>query len=155
MSDTALTVTVSRPDVDSTRVVQAAVHRLMPRVTELGVAFYRHLFGMLPEVRPLFPDDMVDQRQRLVEALLSAVHSLHDPQGMEVALQQLGETHYHRGVREDQYQYVPHALLRAVRDLAPGNFSTWESSAWISVYSWMVAHMVVGARRARMREEGR
>jgi nitric oxide dioxygenase len=146
-------VDVPRPDADSSRAVQAAVRRLAPRIPELGEAFYRHLFGMLPEVKFLFPDDMKDQRQRLVESLLSSVYALHDPAMMEVTLQQLGATHHRRGVKEDQYQYIPHALLRAVRDITPGDFSTWESSAWISVYSWMVAHMVAGARQARLLEE--
>jgi hemoglobin-like flavoprotein len=146
-------VDVPRPDAESTRIVQTAVRRLAPRIPELGEAFYRHLFGLLPEVRDLFPEDMENQRQRLVESLLSSVYALHDPAGMEVTLQRLGATHHRRRVKEDHYQYVPHALLRAVRDISPGDFSTWESSAWISVYSWMVAHMVAGARQARLLEE--
>jgi hemoglobin-like flavoprotein len=153
VNEMPISVDVPRPDAESSRAVQAAVRRLASRIPELGEAFYRHLFGMLPEVKPLFPDDMLDQRQRLVEALLSSVYALHDPEGMEITLQRLGATHHRRQVKEDQYQYIPHALLRAVRDITAGEFSTWESSAWISVYSWMVAHMVAGARRARLLEE--
>ncbi|MEJ2578251.1 MAG: globin domain-containing protein [Kineosporiaceae bacterium] len=155
MSDNPVVPGVPRPDAESTRVVQEAVGRLSDRVPELGVYFYRHLFAMIPEVRPMFPDNMADQRLRLVRALLNAVYAIGDPVRAEVELQRLGEIHYYRGVREDQYQYVPHALLRALRDLSPGEFSTWQSSAWISVYSWMTAHMVAGARRAQLREEPR
>jgi hemoglobin-like flavoprotein len=153
MSELPLVVDVPRPDPESARIVQEFVGRLSNRIPELGEAFYRHLFAMLPEVRPLFPDDMATQRDRLLNALLSSVYAIDDPLGMEARLQLLGESHHYRGIREDQYQYVAHALVRALRDTTPGEWSTWMSSAWISVYSWMIAHMVAGARRARLRDE--
>ncbi len=155
MSDFLLQVDVPRPDEESARIVQQSVARLGNHLPALGEAFYRHLFAMLPEVRPLFPEEMADQRQRLLQALLTSVNSLHDPAAMEGRLQQLGESHYQWGILEDQYQYVAHALVRALRDINAGDWSTWVSSAWISVYSWMIAHMVAGARRARLRDEAR
>jgi hemoglobin-like flavoprotein len=140
---------IARPDDDSARMVQESIARLAGREMELTEGFYNHLFAMLPEVRVLFPEDMAEQRVRLLKALLASVDSLHDPEGMEAQLQALGEIHYYRGIADDQYQYVGHALIRTVRDIVPGDWSTWLSSAWISVYSWMTQHMVFGAKRAR------
>jgi hemoglobin-like flavoprotein len=140
---------IVRPDNDSARMVQESIARLAGREMELTEGFYNHLFAMLPEVRVLFPEDMAEQRVRLLKALLASVDSLHDPEGMEAQLQALGEIHYYWGIADDQYQYVGHALIRTVRDVVPGDWSTWLSSAWISVYSWMTQHMVLGAKRAR------
>jgi hemoglobin-like flavoprotein len=140
---------IDRPDADSARQVQQSVARLAGREAELSRGFYSHLFAMLPEVRPLFPEDMAEQRVRLLTALLASISSLDDPVGMETRLQALGEIHYHRGIADDQYQYVGHALIRAIRDVVPGDWSTWLSSAWISVASWMIQHILVGAKRAR------
>lgn len=154
MSNNYPELDIPRPDAGSAHLVQQTVAHLAGRELELTEGFYNHLFAMLPEVRAMFPDDMADQRVRLLKALLATVDSLHDPAGMEASLQQLGEVHYYRGLQDDQYQYVAHALVRTIRDILPGDWSTWLSSAWISVYSWMIAHMVVGAKRARAREEG-
>lgn len=144
---------IARPDADSARMVQRSIAHLAGRELQLTEGFYRHLFAMLPEARALFPDDMAEQRGRLLQALLSSVQSLDDPEGMEARLQALGEIHYYRGIADDQYQYVGHALIRTVRDVVPADWSTWLSSAWISVYSWMIQHMVVGAKRARAHAE--
>jgi hemoglobin-like flavoprotein len=152
MSDLALPE-ITRPDAHSARMVQRSIAHLAGRELQLTEGFYRHLFAMLPEARALFPEDMAEQRGRLLQALLSSVQSLHDPAGMEARLQALGEIHYYRGIADDQYQYVGHALIRTVRDVVPADWSTWLSSAWISVYSWMIQHMVVGAKRARTHAE--
>jgi hemoglobin-like flavoprotein len=152
MSDFPLAA-IPRPDAESARMVQLSIRRLAGREQELTAGFYRNLFAMLPAVRPLFPEDMAEQRTRLLTALLASVDSLDDPAGMESRLQALGAIHYQRGIADDQYQYVAHALVRTVRDVVPGDWSTWLSSAWISVFSWMIAHMVLGAQLARARAE--
>jgi hemoglobin-like flavoprotein len=144
---------IARPDADSARMVQRSIAHLAGRELQLTEGFYNHLFAMLPEARALFPDDMAEQRGRLLKALLSSVQALDDPAGMEARLQALGEIHFYRGIADDQYQYVGHALIRTVRDVVPADWSTWLSSAWISVYSWMIQHMVVGAKRARAHAE--
>ncbi|HET9658482.1 MAG TPA: globin domain-containing protein [Kineosporiaceae bacterium] len=134
--------------------VQQSIQRFHGREMELTTGFYSHLFSMLPAARALFPEDMAEQRVQLLKALLASVDSLvHDPAGMEIRLQALGGVHYQRGIADDQYQYVAHALVRTVRDVMPGDWSTWLSSAWISVYSWMISHMEAGARQARQRDE--
>jgi hypothetical protein len=39
---------------------------------------------------------------------------------------------------------VGRALVRAVRELSP-KWSTAVGSAWVQVYEWMAAHMILGA----------
>jgi hemoglobin-like flavoprotein len=128
--------------------VQESIALLAGHELELAQGFYGHLFDLLPEVRALFPDGVAEQRIRLLKALLALMESLDAPELVESRLQVLGEIHYHRGIADDQYQYVGYALIRTVRDIFPEDWSTWLSSAWIGVSSWMIQHVVAGAKRA-------
>ena len=132
--------------------VRRSIALFAGREHELTQLFYRHLFSMVPEVRQLFPDDMTEQRARLLATLLASVDSLEHPEQMERDLIALGHVHYRRGLEDHQYQYVAHALVRSVRDLIPYDWSSELSSAWIGVYTWMIAHMVAGAQEARAQE---
>jgi hemoglobin-like flavoprotein len=143
-----------RLDPRSVRLVQDSVRLLRGQEQRLAVIFYGHLFELVPEARRLFPADMGEQHQRLLAALLAAVESLDDPGRMERELLSLGEEHYHRGVEDHQFQYVAHALIRAVRELLPGDWSSSVSSAWVGLYTWMTTFMVAGSRRARGRALG-
>lgn len=140
---------IARPETATIRTVQESVTHLAGRQSALVARFYDHLFAMLPETRALFPDDPSGKRVRLVQAMLATVEALDSTEEVEEALQDLGAEHYQMGVQEYQYQYAGHALLRALREVTDDGWSTRHSSAWISVYSWVVSHMVRGARRAQ------
>jgi hemoglobin-like flavoprotein len=146
-------VAIPAPDAESTRAVRVSIRRIAGRESELSELFYQHLFKMIPEVRRLFPDDMTEQRARLLAALLASVDALDDPIRMESDLLAMGEVHYYRGIEDHQYQYVAHALIRSVRELIPYEWSSELSSAWIAVYTWMITHMVTGAQYARAQAE--
>jgi hemoglobin-like flavoprotein len=142
---------VARLDQRSIDLVRRSVDGLRGQERHMADLFYGHLFRMVPEARRLFPADMSDQHLRLLEALLLAVDGLDDPAAMEARLLSLGEDQFARGVEERHLQYVAHALVRAVRELQPAEWSSSLSSAWIGLYSWMIGHMVAGFRRAGLR----
>jgi hemoglobin-like flavoprotein len=138
-----------RLDPDSITLVRASVRDLRGHEARLAELFYDQLFRMVPEVRRLFPVDMGEQHLRLLHALLSTIDGLDDPEAMERRLLALGADHYRRGVEEEQFLYVPHALVRAVRELQTSDWSSSLSSAWIGLYSWMIEHLAAGCRAAR------
>ena len=43
------------------------------------------------------------------------------------------------------YVYIPHALTRAVRDVAGSAWSGSLSSSWIALTMWVNGHMLAGA----------
>jgi hemoglobin-like flavoprotein len=139
----------TRLDHESIEIVRASVKELRGQEDVLAELFYEQLFAMVPEVRVLFPPDMGAQHVRLLEALLSTIDGLDDPEAMERRLVTLGADHFRRGVAEEQFLYVPHALVRAVRELQQGDWSSSLSSAWIGLYSWMIDHLATGCRAAR------
>jgi hemoglobin-like flavoprotein len=111
----------------------------------LAESFYRHLFELAPAVRGMFPADMSVQNGRMSQALLAVVRGADDPARMEAFMQQMGARHAHYyGAAAEHYPYVGRALVRAVRELSP-RWSTAVGSAWVQVYEWMAAHMLLGA----------
>jgi len=135
-------------DPATVAIVRASVAKLPKDQVELTREFYRQLFAMAPPARALFSEDMTDQTERLLSALLAAVRALDRPQLVEDHLRRWGVVHRRmHGVTNELYVYVGHALVRALH-LIFGQLETSVSSAWIAVYEWMAAVMIDGAETA-------
>jgi hemoglobin-like flavoprotein len=144
-----------RLDAESAKQVRRSLRALRSHEQRLATNFYGHLFRMAPEVHQLFPENMHEQRLQLFKAILNIVDELDDPRAVELKLLNLGESHFASGVKEHHFQYVSHALVRAVRELEPTHWSSSLSSAWIGLCSWMVTCLRAGWRRARDRAAAR
>lgn len=115
----------------------------------LAQLFYQHLFAMAPGVRAMFPPDMSEQHIKLTKALVDVVGYLDQWETIAPKLRSLGAHHArHLGVLPEHYPLVAHALIRAVRDLAP-NWSSHLSSYWIQIYEWVSSTMIEGAGNPR------
>lgn len=118
------------------------------RPAALAESFYAHLFDMVPEVRGMFPADMSMQHERMSRTLVDAVRGADDPAAVERLLQRMGGAHArNHAVIPEHYPHVGRALVRAVRDLSP-RWSPVVASAWVQVYEWMAAHMILGAENS-------
>lgn len=112
----------------------------------LATNFYKHLFAMAPELRDMFSADLGAQQQRMADALLMVVQHLHAPDDVAQYLRQLGAQHHRElGVLPEHYPHVGRALVRAVSEVSP-TWSSSMSSAWVMVYRWITAHMLIGAQ---------
>src|SRR6478609_1975643 len=80
-------------DPGTVAIVRASVARLPPDPIELTREFYRQLFAMAPPARELFPEDMTDQTERLLSALIAAVRALDQPELVEDHLRRWGVVH--------------------------------------------------------------
>ncbi|MHA6793911.1 globin domain-containing protein [Pseudonocardia bannensis] len=142
---------VPRPAPAVIAAVRASCHAVAHRPVRLAEAFYEHLFEMAPQLRAMFPPDLTGQMQKMSDTLLGAVAQLDtaDTAELEVALRRLGADHRTRfRVEPEHYQYIGHALTRAVRDVSGQGYTGSLSSAWIAVYQWIAAHMTAGAQAA-------
>jgi hemoglobin-like flavoprotein len=139
---------VGRPDADVISKVQRTCAAVSDNPVIIAEAFYRHLFDMAPAVRGMFAEDMSLQHERMCRILLEAVaQAAQNPGAVELTLQRMGAQHArHFDVVPEHYPYVGRALVRAVRELSP-EWSTDVGSAWIQVYEWLAAHMVLGGER--------
>lgn len=139
---------VGRPDADTIQIARDSCAAVADRPAALAESFYAHLFDMVPEVRGMFPADMSMQNERMSRALVEAVRGADDPAAVERLLQRMGAAHSrNHSVIPEHYPHVGRALVRAVRDLSP-RWSPHVASAWVQVYEWMAAHMVIGAENS-------
>ena len=135
-------------DPATVAIVRASVAKLPRQQIELTREFYRQLFELAPQSRALFPEDMTEQTERLLSAILAAVRAMDRPQLVEDHLRRWGVVHRRmHGVSNELYVYVGHALVRALHQIF-GHLETSISSAWIAVYEWMAAVMIDGAETA-------
>ena len=146
---------VRRPALADVEAIQGSLAAVRHRPVELAEAFYVQLFAMVPAARAMFPADLTDQMQKMTTTLLTAVATLgdayaagHDARlvALERSLRQLGAVHRDRWqVQAGHYLYIPHALTRAVRDVAGSAWSGSLSSSWIALTLWVNGHMLAGA----------
>jgi hemoglobin-like flavoprotein len=128
--------------------VRDSCARLPEDRVELTRVFYDQLFAMAPSTRSMFAEDMSEQHDRLLSALLAAVRALDRPEVVEDHLRRWGVVHRRmHGVTDEMYVYVGHALVRAIHKIL-GHLETSVASSWIAVYEWMAAVMIDGAAKA-------
>ena len=141
-------ITPSRLDPGLLRVVRASAGRLI----EMEDAFIRQLQY---ELAALIPDSASLRGaggwafcERMARTLLWAAVTDQPPDVIAATLRKLGARNWLDGFSETQYVSVAHALVRAVRDLCADDWSTSMSSAWISYFTWVRPHLMLGAQQA-------
>ena len=109
-----------------------------------GVAadlFYDRLFYMAPSLRHMFPDDLRDQKRKLMVMLATAVHSLSDLDALVPQLMTLGARHAGYGVRDHHYKVVGEALIWTLERGLADAFTPEVERAWVRVYLLISATM--------------
>src|SRR5918998_181202 len=85
--------------------------------------FYARIFLSHPDLRDLFPVQMDVQRARLLNAIVTAVQTLGDPETFDEYLRSLGRDHRKFHVEPEHYEVVGAALIEALRTFAGERWS--------------------------------
>jgi NAD(P)H-flavin reductase/hemoglobin-like flavoprotein len=115
---------------------------------DLANRFYARIFLSHPSLRDLFPVEMTRQRSRLLDALVSAVQMVDDPERFDEFLRGLGRDHRKFHVSPDHYGTVGEALLDAVRAYSGEHWSVEHEQAWRDAYDAMATKMITGAEES-------
>jgi hemoglobin-like flavoprotein len=113
-----------------------------------GVAadlFYERLFYMAPSLRRMFPEDMRDQKRKLMVMIATAVQSLTDLDALVPQLMTLGAQHSRYGVTDTHYRIVGEALIWTLERGLGNAFTPEVERAWVRVYLLIAATMQAGA----------
>src|SRR5215217_4398517 len=70
--------------------LEASLGVVAPMAAHIVPFFYARLFGEHPYLRPMFPENMNEQNERLLHALLALVNGVTDPDSLIRTLEQLG-----------------------------------------------------------------
>lgn len=133
---------------DQVRLVKESFVHALPMADEVARTFYDRLFAAAPAVRPLFKNDMAEQRRKLMMTLTFIVGHLDRldvllPQAVELARRHVGY-----GARDHHYPAVGGALIEALRFKLGARFTPDVERAWAAAYGALSTAMVEGAKRA-------
>ncbi|WP_122981718.1 globin domain-containing protein [Actinoplanes teichomyceticus] len=107
--------------------------------------FYARMFLSHPDLRDLFPVHMDLQRTRLLNAIVTAVQTMEDPERFDDYLRALGRDHRKFHVVPEHYEVVGGALIEAMRAFAGEQWGVEYDQAWADAYAVIAARMLAGA----------
>lgn len=128
--------------------VQTSFALVEPIADVAAGLFYDKLFELDPSLRSLFPEDITEQKRKLMTTLKVAVSSLSQPDQLIPVVQDLGLRHKEYGVQDGHYDTVGSALLWTLeRGLGEG-FTPDVEDAWTAVYTALATTMQTAAADA-------
>ncbi|MCG3138820.1 MAG: Bacterial hemoglobin [Phycisphaerae bacterium] len=125
--------------------LESSFQLLAPRGAELVDCFYCRLFAEHPEVRPLFPEDMREQKKKLLTSLVLVINNLRTPEKLLAPLHQLGRNHVAYGTKPEHYPIVRDTLVAAMIDLAGPAWNSQLTCDWNSAIDLVSTIMLEGA----------
>ncbi len=128
--------------------VQASFALVRPIADVAADLFYLKLFRLAPEVRDMFPDDLAEQKKKLVAVLGVAVGGLSRPETLLPVLRDLGSRHAGYGVADVHYDVVGQALIETLAEGLGASFDDETRAAWIACYGLVSGEMKRASRIA-------
>jgi len=139
---------------DQVALVQDSFKKVVPIADTAADLFYSRLFAIAPEVKPLFPADMKEQKKKLIAMLATAVTNLHQVNVIVPAVQELGKRHAGYGVTAKQYEPVGAALLWTLEQGLGAAFTPPVKAAWTEAYMTLAGVMQEAAAGVPARKAG-
>ena len=130
--------------------VQTSFAKVVPIAGTAADLFYGRLFEIAPEVRDLFPDDLSEQKKKLMAMLGTAVGALTRLDQLLPAVRALGERHAGYGVEAGHFAPVGAALLWTLEQGLGEDFTPEVKDAWAAVYTVLSSLMIKAIREKRM-----
>lgn len=116
------------------KLVQDSFAKVRPIAATAADLFYGRLFEIAPQVRPMFSDDMTEQKKKLMAMVGLAVTNLDKPDVVVPALQKLGRQHVAFGTQAAHYEPVGAALLWTLERGLGDAFTPEVREAWGETY---------------------
>lgn len=126
---------------DQVERVQTSFQKVVPIADIAADLFYGWLFEIAPHLRPMFPTDMSDQKQKLMSMLAVVVTRLHEVEKILPTIRQLGRSHGRYGVTDEHYDIVGEALIWTLQKGLGDGFTDEERVAWIAAYTFLATTM--------------
>ncbi len=122
-------------------IVKENFNRIAPLADEVATEFYQRLFQLDASLRPLFKEDLTEQKKKLMMMLKFAVGTLDRMDVFEPSLEELGRKHAAYGVLETHYETVGDALISTLRAMLGAGLTEQLEAAWIAAYTLIAGTM--------------
>ncbi len=127
------------------QLVQASWMKVLPITDTAADLFHGRLFELDPKLRALFPQDLKEQKRKLMAMLNTAVNGLSNVALLIPAVQALGKRHVVYGVQDAHYDTVGAALLWTLEQGLGPAFDSELRAAWTEVYGILADTMKAAA----------
>jgi nitric oxide dioxygenase len=132
------------------KLVQTSFAQVAPIAATAADLFYGRLFEIAPQVRTMFPDDLGEQKKKLMTMLGTAVAGLNRLDTLMPAVQALGRRHAGYGVKAQHYASVGSALLWTLEKGLGEAFTPEVKDAWATTYIVLSTTMMNAANERPM-----
>lgn len=130
---------------EQVQTVQDTWKAVVPIADKAADLFYDKLFLMDPGLRTLFPEDLTEQKKKLMSMIGRVVTALRDPSGVVPAIQDLGRKHVGYGVKKEDYSVVGGALLWTLEQGLGAAWTPDVKDSWVAAYTLLSGVMIDAA----------
>lgn len=115
--------------------IQLSFVRVLPNTDQAALHFFRQLFLLAPELRPLFPVKPAQQRELFLDTLTFVVENLQRLDLLLLRVQALGKELAHYDLQSAHYDALLAALLEALAIGQEQSLPAETSVAWCEIYT--------------------
>ena len=137
------------PTEQQIELVQDTWNAVAPISDQASDIFYNRLFEIEPSVRSLFPEDMSEQKKKLMQTLAVCVNGLKNFETIQNAVVELGKRHVDYDVKDEHYEVVGNALLYTLEVGLGDRFTSEVQDAWADTYQTLATIMIEAGNQAR------
>lgn len=124
------------------KLVQDSFAKVAPISEKAAELFYGRLFEIAPQVRAMFPDDMTEQRKKLMATLAIVVNGLNNLDTILPAASALAKRHVSYGAEAAHYPVVGQALLWTLEQGLGPSWTPEVATAWTGAYTTLSGFMI-------------
>jgi nitric oxide dioxygenase len=122
--------------------VQQSFAKVAPISDAAAALFYDRLFVVAPSVRAMFPEDMTEQRKRLMGMLATVVGGLSNLEAILPAASALAKRHVAYGAKAEHYPVVGATLLWTLEKGLGDAWTPELAQAWTTAYGVLSGFMI-------------
>jgi nitric oxide dioxygenase len=127
---------------EQVKLVQDSFAKVAPISEKAAELFYGRLFEIAPQVRAMFPDDMTEQRKKLMATLAIVVNGLNNLETILPAASALAKRHVSYGAEAEHYPVVGQALLWTLEQGLGPSWTPDVAAAWTGAYTTLSGYMI-------------
>jgi hemoglobin-like flavoprotein len=127
---------------DQVELVQDSFAKVAPISAKAAELFYGRLFEIAPQARAMFPDDMTEQRKKLMATLAIVVNGLNNLDAILPVASALAKRHVSYGAEPAHYPVVGDALLWTLEQGLGPAWTPQVAAAWASAYTTLSGYMI-------------
>jgi hemoglobin-like flavoprotein len=139
------------------RLVRNSFKQIEPIATQAGETFYKRLFEVAPELRPLFPENMDGQHAKLINVLGAVtsnlymislpVTTLQEAEAFMPQVRALGRRHASYGVTDAHFEALKDVLIWTLRQYCGESFDDETEEAWLAIFDLLSRVMMEGMKK--------